>query len=192
MVAQSFDWDDQIQALNLSGPENAHLAQVRDDVPVGIVAAEDSVIELQFALMVSSSHEPNLSKSISEDEDEEVVYKPVSKSSASSKGKSKASLEGESSGSHKGGSSAASEGDPSTASEGEPSAAPEGESSTTSSGESSATPQGGPFLEHESPQSVYTDSSDAETTPHISTEKEFIPNDASAMSISQNLLVLLN
>ncbi|KAL7607895.1 hypothetical protein Lser_V15G14224 [Lactuca serriola] len=62
MVAQSFDWDDQIQALNLSGPETAHRAQVRDDAPAEIVAAEDSVMELQFALMVSSSHEPNSSK----------------------------------------------------------------------------------------------------------------------------------
>ena len=30
MVAQSFDWEDQIQALNISGPENAHLAQIDD------------------------------------------------------------------------------------------------------------------------------------------------------------------
>ncbi|KAL7611060.1 hypothetical protein Lser_V15G13110 [Lactuca serriola] len=52
MVAQSFDWEDQIQALNISGPENAHLAQLRDDTPAGIVAAEDSVMKLQFALMV--------------------------------------------------------------------------------------------------------------------------------------------
>ncbi|KAL7602363.1 hypothetical protein Lser_V15G21869 [Lactuca serriola] len=59
MVAQSFDWEDQIQTLNISGPENAHLAQVRDDTPAGIVAAEDSVMKLQFALMVSSFHEPN-------------------------------------------------------------------------------------------------------------------------------------
>ncbi|XP_052625907.1 uncharacterized protein LOC128132935 [Lactuca sativa] len=113
-------------------------------------------------------------KSISEDEDEEFVYKPVSKSFASSKGKAKASLEGETSGSHKGGSPATSEG--------KPSAAPEGESSATSSGESSATRQRRPFLEHDSPQSVHTDSSDAEATPHISTEKEFIPNDASTVS----------
>ena len=26
MVAQSFDWEDQIQALNISGPENTYLA----------------------------------------------------------------------------------------------------------------------------------------------------------------------
>ena len=48
-----------MQALNLSGPENAHLAQVCDDAPAEIVAAEDKMMELQFALMVSSSHEPN-------------------------------------------------------------------------------------------------------------------------------------
>ena len=82
-------------------------------------------------------------KSISEDEDEEVVYKPLSTSSTSSKGKSKISLEGESSGSQKGGSQAMSEG--------EPSAAPEGESSATSSGESSATPQRGSTLLYDSP-----------------------------------------
>ena len=48
-----------MQALNLSGPETAHLAQVCDDAPAEIVAAEDKMMELQFALMVSSSHEPN-------------------------------------------------------------------------------------------------------------------------------------
>ena len=59
MVAQLFDWKDQMQALNISGPENAHLAQVGDDAPAEIVAAEDQMMELQYAMMVSSSHEPN-------------------------------------------------------------------------------------------------------------------------------------
>ena len=59
MVAQSFDWEDQIQALNISAPENAHLAQVNDEAPVKNVAAdpEEKMMELQFALMVSSTSE---------------------------------------------------------------------------------------------------------------------------------------
>ena len=48
MVAQSFDWEDQIHALNLYAPENAHLAQVNDDAPTEIVAAEDKVMKLQY------------------------------------------------------------------------------------------------------------------------------------------------
>ena len=62
MVSQSFNWEDQMQALNLSGRETAHLAQVCDDASAEIVAAEDKMMELQFALMVSSSHEPNSAK----------------------------------------------------------------------------------------------------------------------------------
>ena len=48
MVAQSFDWEDQIQALNISRPENAHLAQIDDDVPVKNVEAdpEENMMEL--------------------------------------------------------------------------------------------------------------------------------------------------
>ena len=30
MVAQSFNWEDQVQALNISEPEKANLAQVKD------------------------------------------------------------------------------------------------------------------------------------------------------------------
>ena len=32
MVAQSFNWEDQVQALNISGPENVHLAQIKNGV----------------------------------------------------------------------------------------------------------------------------------------------------------------
>ena len=59
MVAQSFDWEDQIQALNISGPENAHLAQVNDDVPMNNdeTDLEEKMMVLQFAVMVSSTSE---------------------------------------------------------------------------------------------------------------------------------------
>ncbi|KAL7582760.1 hypothetical protein Lser_V15G45484 [Lactuca serriola] len=56
MVAQSFDWEDQIQALNILKPENVHLVQVNDDAPMESVAAdpEEKIIELQFAQHNSS------------------------------------------------------------------------------------------------------------------------------------------
>ena len=63
MVAQSFDWEDQIQALNISGPENAHLAQIDDaTLKNDDVDPEAEMMELQFALMVSTSSEPKKSE----------------------------------------------------------------------------------------------------------------------------------
>ena len=59
MVGQSFDWEDQIQALNISGPENAHLAQI-NDVAEGEAETdpEAEMMELQFAFMVQTTPEP--------------------------------------------------------------------------------------------------------------------------------------
>ena len=59
MVDQSFDQEDQIQALNISGPKNAHLAQITD-IPEEKVEEdlEAEIMELQFAFMVSTTPEP--------------------------------------------------------------------------------------------------------------------------------------
>ena len=57
MVAQSFDWEDQMQALNISKPENANLAQVKDEASMESVVVEEKMMELQFWLMVSSTSE---------------------------------------------------------------------------------------------------------------------------------------
>ncbi|XP_023772022.1 uncharacterized protein LOC111920685 [Lactuca sativa] len=58
VLAQSFDWEDQIQALNILGPENAHLAQINDTpAKEAEVDPEEEMMELQVALMVSSTSE---------------------------------------------------------------------------------------------------------------------------------------
>ncbi|XP_052627661.1 uncharacterized protein LOC128134219 [Lactuca sativa] len=63
MVAQSFDWEDQIQALNIIGPENAHLAQIDDVASKNNDAdPEAEMMELQLALMVTTSSEPKKSE----------------------------------------------------------------------------------------------------------------------------------
>ena len=59
VVAQSFDWEDQIQALNISGPESAHFPQIDDALEEKAeVDPEEEMMELQFAFKVSSTPEP--------------------------------------------------------------------------------------------------------------------------------------
>ncbi|XP_052622759.1 uncharacterized protein LOC111896584 [Lactuca sativa] len=63
MVVQSFDWEDQIKALNITGSENTHLAQIDDAASKNNdTDPEAEMMELQFALMVSTSSEPKKSK----------------------------------------------------------------------------------------------------------------------------------
>ena len=59
MVAQSLDWEDRIQTLNISGPENAHLAQI-DDTPEreAELDPEEEMMELLFAFMAKTTPEP--------------------------------------------------------------------------------------------------------------------------------------
>ncbi|XP_023734262.2 uncharacterized protein LOC111882129 isoform X2 [Lactuca sativa] len=58
VVAQSFDWDDQIQALDISGPENAHLAQINDITKGEVeIDPEEEMMNLQFAFMVQNTPE---------------------------------------------------------------------------------------------------------------------------------------
>ena len=54
MVGQSFDWEDQIQALNNSGPKTANSAQI-SELPDENVEAK--MMQLQFAFMVSTTLE---------------------------------------------------------------------------------------------------------------------------------------
>ncbi|XP_052622734.1 uncharacterized protein LOC128128014 [Lactuca sativa] len=63
MVVQSFDWEEQIQALNITGSENAHLAQIDDAASKNNdTDPEAEMMELQFALMVSTSSKPKKSE----------------------------------------------------------------------------------------------------------------------------------
>ena len=60
MVAQSFDCEDQIQALNISGPENTFLAQIKYCKDKEMEAApEEEMMNLQFAFMVQTTSEPS-------------------------------------------------------------------------------------------------------------------------------------
>ena len=49
LVAQQFSWEDQLQALNLGDHHTANLGQVDE--------AEDQMMELQHAFMVSATPE---------------------------------------------------------------------------------------------------------------------------------------
>ena len=56
VVEQSFDWDDQIQALNISEPENTHLAQINDnEEQEAEMDLEEETMALQFVIMVQST-----------------------------------------------------------------------------------------------------------------------------------------
>jgi len=54
MVAQQFNWEDHMAALNLHGGESAHLAQADDEVVV-VKDPEEEMMNLQFAFMASTS-----------------------------------------------------------------------------------------------------------------------------------------
>ena len=58
MVAQSFNWEDQVQALNISEPEKANLAQVKDASKEMEADPEEEMRNLQFAFMVQTTPEP--------------------------------------------------------------------------------------------------------------------------------------
>ena len=59
VVAQSFDWDDQIHALNISEPKTAHLAQINDNEErEAEMDPKEETMALQFAFMVQSIPEP--------------------------------------------------------------------------------------------------------------------------------------
>ena len=59
VVAQSFDQEDQIQDLNISGPKNAHLAQTSEISEETVEEdPEEEMMELQFAFIVSTTPEP--------------------------------------------------------------------------------------------------------------------------------------
>lgn len=67
VVAQTFGWEDQIQAHNISKPENAHMAHISESPKEKVKEdLEKEMMQLQFAFMVSTTPEPE-KKEVSED-----------------------------------------------------------------------------------------------------------------------------